>query len=269
MKCEDARELITGLIDGELSAAERQLISSHLQDCPKCQWVHQQERALKEEVRTAAQTLSAPPGLRNRILAGGSGLPEADDRHAAPRIFGWLSRPALRPAFALLGLLVLALALVQTWRSEEKIALSALELHREIDAGKVSFVKGLTQEEIKNDLQQAVGGRFSPMAYDLSMLKLRPMGGVDRRIGDRVMLVTIFQGDGPSVTCYTFLGTDKDVPDRAQAVFDPEKKLTFYAFTREGVNGVFHRDGEIICILVSTMPMSDLIAIARAKARHA
>jgi hypothetical protein len=268
MKCEDARELITGLVDEELSAEDREIVTSHLQDCPRCQWIHQQELALKQEVRAAAQTLSAPADLRNRILAGRGGQPEANDRRVTSRMLGWLSRPALRPAFASIALLVLAVALVQTWRAEENVALSALEFHQEIAAGKIPFVKGQSQEEIKNELLQAVGGRFSPMAYDLSMLKLRAAGGVARRVGDRVMLATIFQGDGPSVTCYTFLGREKDVPDNAQAVFDAEKKLTFYAFTREGVNGVFHRDGEIICILVSTMPMADLVALARAKARH-
>jgi Putative zinc-finger len=268
MKCEEARELITGLVDDELSAAERQAIASHLQDCPRCQWIHEQELALKREVRAAAQNLSAPAELRNRVLVGSGRLAETGDRHGASRIFAWLSRPALRPAFALIVLLVLALALVQAWRSEENIALSALQLHQEIAAGKITFVQGQSQEEIKSKLLQAVGGRFLPMGYDLSMQKLGAVGGLVHRVGDRVMLVTIYEGDGPAVICYTFLGSEKDAPENAQAVFDAEKKITFYTFARDGVNGVFHREGEVICILASKMPMADLLALARSKARH-
>jgi len=268
MKCEDARELITGLVDGELSAAERQTIGSHLQDCSRCQWVHEQELRLKQEVRAAAQSLSAPAELRNRVLAGSGRLPEAGDRRRASRIFAWLSRPALGPAFALVALFVLVLALVQAWRSEEDIALSALQLHQEIAAGKITFVHEQSQEEIKNKLLRAVRGRFPPMGYDLSMQKLGAVGGLVHRVGDRDMLVTIYQGDGPAVTCYTFLGSEKDVPENAQAVFDAEKKITFYTFARDGENGVFHREGEVICILVSKMPMPELLALARSKARH-
>jgi len=179
-----------------------------------------------------------------------------------------LSRPALGPAFALVALFVLVLALVQAWRSEEDIALSALQLHQEIAAGKITFVHEQSQEEIKNKLLRAVRGRFPPMGYDLSMQKLGAVGGLVHRVGDRDMLVTIYQGDGPAVTCYTFLGSEKDVPENAQAVFDAEKKITFYTFARDGENGVFHREGEVICILVSKMPMPELLALARSKARH-
>jgi hypothetical protein len=43
--------------------------------------------------------------------------------------------------------------------------------------------------------------------------------------------------------------------------------MNFYAFSRGNVNAVFHREGEVICILASEMPMDALLALARSKAK--
>jgi hypothetical protein len=43
--------------------------------------------------------------------------------------------------------------------------------------------------------------------------------------------------------------------------------MNFYAFSRGGVNAVLHREGEIICILASAMPMDELLALAKSKAK--
>ena len=45
------------------------------------------------------------------------------------------------------------------------------------------------------------------------------------------------------------------------------KKLTFYAFSRGSVNAVLHREGDLICILASEMPMDGLLALAKSKAK--
>jgi RNA polymerase sigma factor (sigma-70 family) len=50
-------------------------------------------------------------------------------------------------------------------------------------------------------------------------------------------------------------------------IFGHDKKMNFYAFCREAVNAVLHREGDVICILVSEMSMDDLLALARSKAR--
>ena len=60
MNCEEAQELITALIDDELSERESASIKSHLEQCVRCQAMHQQERALKAEVRMAAASVNRP-----------------------------------------------------------------------------------------------------------------------------------------------------------------------------------------------------------------
>ena len=72
---------------------------------------------------------------------------------------------------------------------------------------------------------------------------------------------------GGTLFCYTFLGSEEDAPANAARFFDSDKKMNFYAFSQGRVNAVFHREGEVVCILVSEMAMEDLLALARSKAR--
>ena len=43
--------------------------------------------------------------------------------------------------------------------------------------------------------------------------------------------------------------------------------MNLYAFSRGPVNAVLHREGEVICILASEMPMAELLELTRSKAR--
>ncbi len=43
--------------------------------------------------------------------------------------------------------------------------------------------------------------------------------------------------------------------------------MNFYTFSRGRVNAVLHREGEIICILASELPMDELLALAKLKAK--
>jgi hypothetical protein len=50
--------------------------------------------------------------------------------------------------------------------------------------------------------------------------------------------------------------------------FDEVKNIRFYSFSQGDFHAVLHREGELICILVSKMPAADVLAMVRAKARH-
>jgi hypothetical protein len=105
------------------------------------------------------------------------------------------------------------------------------------------------------------------MGYDLTAMDLKPVAGVVREIEGRKVLVAIYEGKGGTLFCYTFLGSEADAPPNAARFFDAVKKMNFYAFSSGNVNAVFHREGEVICILASEMPMDALLALARSKAK--
>lgn len=269
MTCEEAQELITALIDNELSDSERFSTESHLQDCVRCQFAHRQEQALKRAIRMAGIGLSAPPDLTEKILSVLGMAPQRDEAPKRWQWSAWAAKLMLRPAlaFALLVFLLLPTVYLSLRPKEPSIPVFALQTHKNVTEGTLPFVKEGSQERVKQQLLRSVEGEFTPMGYDLSMMGLQAAGGMVREVGGRKILVAVYEGEAPSLTCYTFLGTEKDAPDNAAVFFDPDKKINFYTFSHDGVNGVLHREGKLICILVSRMPVGDLLTLARSKAQ--
>ncbi|MGZ8444475.1 MAG: hypothetical protein ACXWXZ_13840, partial [Candidatus Binatia bacterium] len=122
---------------------------------------------------------------------------------------------------------------------------------------------------LRQELARAVGGRFAPIVFDLSMMKLYPVSGFVQKLGDRELLVTVYQGAGPPITCFTLLGSEADAPERAERFYDADTKLNFFSFSQDGINAVLHKEGDIICILVSKMSPADILALLRGKSAHA
>ncbi len=152
------------------------------------------------------------------------------------------------------------------WKSD--ITGEALAVYRDIASGK-ALARVNDPAKLKAELSRAVENRFAPVSPDLSALKLFPVAGFAQKIGGRDVLVTVYQGAGPTVVCFTFLGDESDAPQDAAALFDPETKVNFYSFSRGAVSAVMHRVGEVNCLLVADIPAAALLAAARGKDRHA
>jgi hypothetical protein len=168
------------------------------------------------------------------------------------------------------AVLILTLAgLIYTRWPEENIGFAALESHASILSGKTLLAPAANPIVLREELARAVGERFRPVALDLSMMKLYPVSGFVQRIGDRDVLVTVYQGDGPAVTCFTFLGSAADAPNGSERFYDADMQVNFYSFSSAGVNGLMHQQGGVICVLVSKMPAADLLALLRGKSAHA
>jgi hypothetical protein len=228
------------------------------------------ETALKQQVRVAGMSLSVPVELREGLITRARPSPEVSPAKTSWwRGDYWLRVPRLRLAVAGAALLIFIAPVIYLRWPAQSVSLSALETHRQILAGKVVFLQTQSAAELQTQMVKAVGARFAPMGYDLSMMKLRPANGTVQALGDRKILVMVYRGDGPEITCFTFLGTEKDAPSGAEVLFDRDKNMNFYSFSRAGISAVLHREGEVICILVSKMPAAELLAMARAKARHA
>lgn len=266
MNCEQAQEWITALVDNELSAEERAAIEGHLRKCRQCQDTHEQERAIKQQVRLASASITAPAALRQTVEGARSrpGLWVQAQR----KIKELMAMPLVRPALIVALLLVVIYPLMFRGGEQKNIAQAALSTHVAIASGQKAVTRVNDVERLKAQLIQAVSGRFAPMGFDLSTMKLHPVAGFVEKIGGRDVLVTVYQGAGESLTCFTFLGSDSDAPDDATVFFDEVKKIRLYSFSQGDFHAVLHREGELICIMVSKMPAADLLAMVRAKARH-
>ncbi|HXV80020.1 MAG TPA: zf-HC2 domain-containing protein [Candidatus Binatia bacterium] len=267
MTCDEAKELITALVDQESLDPERSSLEVHMQECARCRSALAEERALKQATRAVGMSIRAPSELRDRILSDPRIFP---GRRPARRWQDsiWPTPHILRPAFVAALLLIVALAAFYLYQQRSTpIALAAVETYDLFLKGELSVQPMENTKEIVAKLTHAVGGRFHPMGYDLTSMNLRPVAGLVREIQGRKILVAIYQGEGGSLFCYTFLGSEEDAPANAARFFDTAKNMNFYAFSRGEVNAVFHREGEVICILASNMPMKELLALAQSKAK--
>src|SRR5688572_30160189 len=108
MTCDEAQELITGLIDGELRDPELGSLTMHLEGCSRCRLSLEVERSLKQAVHNSAMRLRAPSKLRDRILSDQSASSEKRRlvgwRHYLPPM-GHFARPALAAAVLLVIML--------------------------------------------------------------------------------------------------------------------------------------------------------------------
>ncbi|MGH7847442.1 MAG: anti-sigma factor family protein [Candidatus Binatia bacterium] len=268
MRCDEAQELITGLVDSELSGADRSTIEEHLRACPNCQLSYREEQDLKQQLRTAGSYLKAPAPLRQRALAAAQLALAPHPTRIFRHHFFSAARTFWQPAFvAAVLVLFIVPTLYFTRTPAPPISQMVVETYGKIQRGEMQLLSSPNPEQLKEQLVRAVGGAFAPMGYDFSMIDLKPTGAVVREVAGRKMIAVVYQGKGPALICYTFLGTEKDAPPSAGAFLDNEKNMRFYTFTADTINAVMHREGDTICILASTMPAHELLALARAKAK--
>ena len=269
MKCEEAEELISALADNELSDRERSSIEGHLRDCPRCQRAYEWHQSLNSKIHTVSASVVAPVDLRQRILSDHRTMPkEAESSNGGSKLILRL-QPFLRPAFASALLVILLISIFFLMqRPSQPISLTALQIRAKIDEGEISLQEATNTDELHDWLRHAVDGKFGPLGYDFSPLGVKPIGGTVREVKGRQILVAVFKGNGLSITCFTFLGTEEDAPKNATVFFDPDKRMRFYSFSRDGVHAVLHREDNVICILVSNMPPEELLSLVKSSSPH-
>jgi hypothetical protein len=183
----------------------------------------------------------------------------------------WLALPTWRRAL-ISALLVSIVALIIYTREQDKsesgFATDAFAVHAAILSGNTTLLRAVNLAAMRRELAHAVGDRFKPVVLDLSMMKLHPVAGFVRNIRGRDMLVTVYEGDGPVITCFTFLGGDADAPQGAERFFDSKMKVNYYSFSHDDLNAVLHQEGDVMCLLVSKMAPKELLALLRDKSAH-
>ena len=268
MRCDEAQELITGLIDEELTATERVAVEGHLAECRDCKTQFEREAALKRDMKLAAAAIVVPHALRQKMESRGSTLVRDIWPIQGSSVRQWLAASRWRPVCAAAGVALVVAALLFQVQPKKDVATAALPIHESIVSDKTALVRVNDGARLRKELTLAVNDRFAPIALDLSMMKLYPITGFVQKLGGREVLVTIYEGGGPMITCFTFLGDDEDAPKDSERLFDPEMKINFYLFSRGPVSAVMHRVGEVNCLLVANMPAADLLVVARGGSHH-
>ena len=269
MRCDEAQELITAHVDNELDAEERAAVHAHLQSCADCSGAYAREQLLKRQLHLAAREVSAPAGLRHSLELKGAAPTAMKSGSPRGRFAGWVKFPAWGPALTAAMVLAAVGLFFYTQRGADNLAAAAIETHRRILSGKTTLTRSDNPATLRKELARAVGNRFQPVAFDLSMMQLYPVSGFTQKTAGRDVLITVYQGAGPEITCFTFLGNEADAPDGAEKFYDADMRVNFYSFSHHGLSAVLHKEGNVICILVSKMTAADLLAVIRGKSAHA
>ena len=85
--CERMGERISALVDGELQGREKLEVMEHLSRCPRCRAVFEDYTAMGEAM--AADTVSAPAGFADAVMARVAATPQEAKKPAAPPWRRW------------------------------------------------------------------------------------------------------------------------------------------------------------------------------------
>jgi anti-sigma factor (TIGR02949 family) len=267
VNCEDAQELITGLVDGELSTEDFESITNHFQGCNECSDAYSRELALKRLLKESVVLMHAPRTLRLNVST------QVRRRRRQAWLATHWQMPPRAGALAyhttiVLALLAFPVLIARFWRTSlnTPIVPGIFQSYRQIDGSEIAFAKIGDITELKEQLAVSVGRQFAPMAYDFSTMNIHLVGGLNQVIANRKVLVAVYRGNDSMILCYTFVGSEDDAPPTAEVILDAERRMNFYQFAYTQTNAVMHREGNIICVLMSRIPKADLLALARAKA---
>ncbi len=159
MRCNDARELIEELIDGELATDDAAAVRGHVDSCDECRPVYERHLAVASKLR-ALPRMKAPDGLAEsitaRIAAEASSARTTGQgkviRASAPGMPWWVTRAL--PAAAAVMLAVLVGLQVQTGRSSRTLGNSADGVASDVEpsARHAARTTRQPQDEIKKQL---------------------------------------------------------------------------------------------------------------------
>ena len=172
MKCHEAEELIPAYLLGALDEHERAALETHMQGCPGCLALFYEESPAAVTLSRMGDTLQAPLGLKQRILATvDSGAKPKTRPEMAGGILGLL-RSSLRQPMAASAMALVAISLVG-------LSLAALLLWMEVSELKDEDARLSASLREQLEQMQEENQKISQLLFDqLDLAYVAAMPGV-------------------------------------------------------------------------------------------
>lgn len=239
MSCPQYLDQIAAHVDGALGADELARAQEHVRRCSACERKYQWEFAAKGAVKRNLPNHEPGPTLQRRIVAN------LDDRHP-PRLWG-LSLPT--HALAAVTVLLLLIIPYYAWQSkveQPNLFSDVAGSYRNMTSGVPEGTPAATPAATLLDL--------SPWGYNLLSKKSEQLDGRQGR-------VFVYQGQANDyLMAQEFDGSSFAIPDQAKSV--RKGNTEFYTYERGGVNLVAWQEKDLLCILATSAPEADLLALA-------
>jgi len=241
MEHEDIRALIHPYTDGELDAANVQLVEDHLQSCPECRSTELGIRSLRTALTSSVPAFRTPAGLRKRIRADLRREAAAERQISWP----WLSL-AIGTACALL---LVGLVVFQTFRgSRNAIADQVVADHvRSLLATHLVDVVSSDQHTVKPWFDGKVD--FAPQVRDFAADGFPLVGGRLEYLDGRTIVALVYRRNKHPINVLI-----SPAPGRRDV--SPE------TLTRRGFNLVHWTQGEMSYWAVSDLNSTELQQLA-------
>jgi hypothetical protein len=111
----------------------------------------------------------------------------------------------------------------------------------------------------------ASGLGFAPRVFDLSMMSYRLEGGRVLQLQEHPTALAAYRSStGDKLLCLMYGGKVAVLPKATRVV--EHGRIRFLVYEMNGVTEVFWQEGDEVCVLVSKMPIDDLVQLAFAKA---
>jgi anti-sigma factor RsiW len=212
MQCEQARDLVGPLIDGELAGAQKRELELHLASCPTCTELADDYRSIGEQLRAGYQR--APADLADKIRSALAREQPAAS-HSARHWRHYLQRAAVL-------LLTVGATAFLTWVLAQNRAEQAL-VERDVV---VAHIRSLIQEapiQVASSDSHTVkpwfNGRvdFAPQVKDLAAEGFPLAGGRLDVIGDRRVAAVVYKRRQHLINVFMWPTTAIDSSARAVA----------------------------------------------------
>jgi len=257
------KDEIQDLLDNRLDAPMRAEVERHLESCSECRRELEALRWTKLFAAKQFAAKEAPSELRqniSRALKGDGGSPKTITPlrgFQTPKL-----KPILAWAAALVALGILALILIPKQRSLPEVVARDFRKYQN---------QKLTLEVNTPDVKQmeaffaAHGLPFKPHVYDLSSKNYRLVGGRVQNLRGQPTEWVVYRGPNNQVVlCQMYVGTVSELPAGAMERENRGKK--FHVYQVKGTTMVFWQDHKVVCVLISDMPVENVVRLAFAKA---
>lgn len=251
MNCQEYREIVAAHVDDVLTPPEREEVGRHVAVCAPCRRVYEREKDFRAFMATKPLLQKVPPALEQNLRRA---LAKAEREPWWSRLQEFFTFPRLAVGLAAAGLL--ALLFFPRW-FEEKRSRDFLERITQdyMAATSPGFSLAFRTDDpqvLEAYFNQSGTLDFQARVIDFREQGYRLKGGIVMRTEQKVIAVTLYEGQKGYVLCHRFKGT-VSLPRGGERMGD------HLVYTREAFTICFTQVGETMCCLITRIPKETFI----------